>query len=256
MAGRLAGKVALVTGGGSGIGRAACLAFAGEGARVVVVDVDRVGGEETVRLVERNGDEAIFARADVSNAAQVEEAIRRAVEIYGRLDCAFNNAADVAAHLGAMVPAHEYPEENWDRIMQVNLKGVWLCMKHEIRQMLSQGGGAIVNAASALGLVGVENMCGYIASKHGVVGLTRGAALEYATRHIRVNAICPGYIRTPMTQARLDDPAHRARLLAREPMGRVGEPEEVAAAVVWLCSDAASFVTGHALSVDGGWVAQ
>lgn len=256
MAGSLPGRVALVTGGGSGIGRAASLAFAREGAKVVVVDVGVAGGEETVRLIGASGGEALFCRADVSKAAQVEEAVRRTVEVYGRLDCGFNNAADVAAHLGAMAPTHEYPEENWDRIMQVNLKGVWLCMKYEICQMLRQGGGAIVNAASALGLVGVENMCGYIASKHGVVGLTRAAALEYASRGIRVNAICPGYIRTPMTQARLEDPAHRARLLAREPMGRVGEPEEVAEAVVWLCSEAASFVTGHALSVDGGWVAQ
>lgn len=250
------GKVALVTGGGSGIGRAACLAFAREGAKVVVVDVDAAGGEETVHRVWAGNGQAAFCRADVSQAAQVEAAVARAIQVYGCLDCAFNNAADIAAHLGAMVPTHEYPEENWDRIMQVNLKGVWLCLKYEIRQMLRQGGGAIVNTASALGLVGVERMCGYIASKHGVIGLTRAAALEYATEGIRVNAVCPGYIRTPMTQARLEDPQHRARLLSREPIGRVGEPEEVAEAAVWLCSEAASFITGHALSVDGGWVAQ
>jgi NAD(P)-dependent dehydrogenase (short-subunit alcohol dehydrogenase family) len=256
MAGRLEGRVALVTGGSSGIGRATALAFAQEGARVVIGDVDQEGGEQTVRQVEAEGGKALCLRADVSQASQVEALVEQTVAAYGRLDIGFNNAADVAAHLGALVPTHEYPEENWDRVMEVNLKGVWLCLKYEIRQMLKQGSGAIVNAASALGLVGVANMSGYVASKHGVVGLTRAAALEYADKGIRVNAVCPGYIRTPMTASRLADPAGRARLLEREPIGRVGEPEEVAQAVVWLCSDAASFVTGHALAVDGGWVAQ
>ena len=256
MAGCLKDKVALITGGSSGIGRACAQIFAREGAKVVVTDVNVTGGEETVRAIQEAGGEASFVRADVSQAAEVEAMVARAVALYGRLDCGFNNASDNAAHLGALVPTHEYPEENWDRIIDVNLKGVWLCMKFEIRQMLEQGGGAIVNTSSALGLVGTRDMPAYVASKHGIVGLTRAAALEYAEQGIRVNAVCPGYIRTPMTKARLDDPEGAARMLAREPIGRVGEPEEVAETVVWLCSEAASFVTGHALAVDGGWVAQ
>jgi len=155
-----------------------------------------------------------------------------------------------------MVPTHEYPEDNWNRIIDVNLKGVWLCMKYEICQMLKQGGGTIVNTSSALGLIGTENMPAYIASKHGVIGLTKAAALEYAKQGIRVNAVCPGYIHTPMIESRLGDPESKARLIGKQPIGRVGNPEEVAEAVVWLCSDAASFVTGHAMAVDGGWVAQ
>ena len=256
MTAQLDDRVALVTGGSSGIGRASALAFAGRGAKVVVADLDVDGGGETVHLIREAGGEADFVRADVSKANDVESMVDRAVERFGRLDFGFNNAADVAAHLDAIGPTHEYPEENWDRIIDVNLKGVWLCMKYEIRRMLEQGGGAIVNTASVLGLVGCENMSGYVASKHGVVGLTRAAALEYAGRGIRVNAVCPGYIHTPMIQSRLDDPESRDRMLAREPVGRVGTPEEVAEAVVWLCSDAASFVTGHAMAVDGGWTAQ
>jgi NAD(P)-dependent dehydrogenase (short-subunit alcohol dehydrogenase family) len=155
-----------------------------------------------------------------------------------------------------MVATHEYPEDSWDRIIEVNLKGVWLCMKYELQQMLKRGGGTIVNTSSVLGLVGVEDMSAYIASKHGVIGLTKAAALEYAKQGIRINAVCPGYIRTPMTESRLNQPESKARLIAKEPIGRVGEPEEVAEAVVWLCSDTTSFVTGHAMVVDGGLVAQ
>ncbi|MDA0709167.1 MAG: SDR family oxidoreductase [bacterium] len=251
----LENKVMLVTGGSSGIGRAAALAFVREGARVAVVDVDEGGGADTVGLLHDAGGEAIFIRADVSRAADVEAMVLQTVAHFGRLDCGFNNAAAVRVHLEAISPTHEYPEENWDRVIAVNLKGVWLCMKYELRQMLKQGKGAIVNTASALGLVGVENLSGYVASKHGVVGITKTAALEYATLGIRVNAVCPGYIQTPMTEGRLEDPEAKARMLAKEPMGRVGTPEEVAEAVVWLSSDAASFVTGHAMSVDGGWTA-
>ena len=249
-------RVALVTGGGSGIGRASALLFARRGAKVVIADVDESGGGETVGLIERAGGEAIYVRTDVSSASDVENMVGQTVRHFGRVDFGFNNAADVQAHLDAIGPTHEYPEDNWDRVIAVNLKGVWLSMKYEIRQMLEGGGGAIVNTASALGLVGVENLSGYVASKHGVVGLTRTAALEYARRGIRVNAVCPGYVHTPMIQSRLDDPESQARLMAKEPIGRVGRPEEIAEAVIWLCSESASFVTGHAMAVDGGWTAE
>lgn len=253
MAGQLNGKVALVTGGSSGIGRATALAFAREGAKVVVADVMVEGGQETVRLLTATGGQGLFVKTDVSRAAEVEALIGRAVATYGRLDCAFNNAGVE----GAFVTTSEYSEADWDRVVAINLKGVWLCMKYEIAHMLRQGGGAIVNTASGAGLVGVPNLSAYVASKHGVVGLTKTAALEYAKAGIRVNAVCPGVIQTPMV-ARLTSnrPDLSEALVAAEPMGRTGRPEEVAAAVVWLCSDAASFVTGHALSVDGGYVAQ
>ena len=249
-------KVVLVTGGSSGIGRASALAFARQGAAVVVADVNEAGGCETVGLIETEGSEASFVRADVSLASDVEAMVHHVVNIYGRLDCAFNNAGAVKAHLEAISPTHEYPEENFDQVLAVNLKGVWLCMKYEIRQMLEQGGGTIVNSASALGLVGIENLSGYVASKHGVVGITRTAALEYANKNIRINAVCPGYIQTPMTQDRLADPDVQKRIERIHPVGRVGTPDEVAETVVYLCSDAASFVTGHALAIDGGWTAQ
>lgn len=253
MAGQLNGKVALVTGGSSGIGRATALALAREGAKVVVADVMVEGGQETVRLLTATGGQGLFVKTDVSRAAEVEALIGRAVATYGRLDCAFNNAGVE----GAFVTTSEYSEADWDRVLTINLKGVWLCMKYEIAHMLRQGGGAIVNTASGAGLVGVPNLSAYVASKHGVVGLTKTAALEYAKAGIRVNAVCPGVIQTPMV-ARLTSnrPDLSEALVAAEPMGRTGRPEEVAAAVVWLCSDAASFVTGHALSVDGGYVAQ
>jgi NAD(P)-dependent dehydrogenase (short-subunit alcohol dehydrogenase family) len=253
MAGRLDGKIALITGGGSGIGRASALAFAREGAKVVVADVVVKGGEETVGMIKKAGGEAIFVKADVSKAAEVEAMVNEAIETYGRLDCAHNNAGIE----GTWVTTAEYTEENWDRVMAINLKGVWLCMKYEIPQMLKQGGGSIVNTASGAGLVGVPQASAYVASKHGVVGLTKAAALEYAKSGIRVNAVCPGVIRTPMLERVLSSQPRMAETItAMEPVGRMGTPEEIAEAVVWLCSEAASFVTGHAMAVDGGYVAQ
>jgi NAD(P)-dependent dehydrogenase (short-subunit alcohol dehydrogenase family) len=253
MAGRVDGKVALVTGGGSGIGRATALAFAREGAKVIVSDVAAEGGEETVRHIKSNGGEAMFVKADVANPVDVAAMVRKAVDTYGRLDCAFNNAGIA----GQMASTADSSEDNWNRIMAINLTGVWLCMKHEISQMLAQGGGAIVNTASIAGLVGFSNAAAYVASKHGVNGLTKTAALEYAKQGIRVNAVCPGFIQTPLLdQALLTQPQMGEAVVALEPVGRLGKPEEIAEAVVWLSSDAASFVTGLPMVVDGGLVAQ
>ena len=248
---QFSGKVALVTGAGSGIGRASAVAFAREGADVVVADTVVESGEQTVRLIQEAGGQARFIAADVARPEEVQQLIGRVVEEFGRLDYAHNNAGIVRGGL-----THELSEEDWERVLSVNLTGVWRCLKHEIAQMLQQGGGAIVNTASTLGLVGNVERSVYAASKHGVVGLTRVAALEYAQRGIRVNAVCPGVIQTGMTAARLSDPDQRARMIADEPIGRYGEPAEVAAMVVWLCSDAASFVTGTAMPVDGGWLAR
>lgn len=254
MANTLAGKVALVTGGSTGIGKASSLAFAREGSQVIVSDVNAEGGEETARLVRDSGGKAIFVKADVSVAAEVETLIKKAVAIYGQLDFAFNNAG-IAGAIG--VSTHEYPDESWERVMGINLKGVWLCMKYEIPQMLKQGGGAIVNTASIWGLVGAPGASAYVASKHGVVGLTRAAALEYAPQGIRINAVNPGTIRTPILDPFIAAiPGFESMMTARHPIGRIGTPEEVAEAVVWLCSDAASFVVGQNLPVDGGYTTQ
>lgn len=253
MAGLLVGKVALITGAGSGIGRATALAFAREGAKVVVADVEVTGGEQTVQLIRAAGGEAVFVKADVANAAEVEAMVKKAVETYGRLDCAFNNAGIE----GEIAPTAECTEANWERVIDIDLKGVWLCMKYEIQQMLRQGGGAIVNTASVAGLVGFQGIPAYVAAKHGVNGLTKAAALEYAKSGIRVNAVCPGVIDTPMVErAFRANPQMAEAVPALEPVGRLGKPEEIAAAVVWLCSDAASFVTGLPMAVDGGLVAQ
>jgi NAD(P)-dependent dehydrogenase (short-subunit alcohol dehydrogenase family) len=211
------------------------------------------GGHQTVHMITEQGGEAIFVRTDVSQAVEVQALISTAMETYGRLDCAHNNAGIPG---GGRTLTAEYAEDIWQQVIAVNLTGVWLCMKYEIPQMLSQGSGAIVNTASAWGLVGAPGASAYVASKHGVVGLTKTAALEYAQQGIRVNCVCPGVIETPMTARGLSDPERRAHMIATEPIGRVGTPEEVAEAVVWLCSDAASFVTGHAMSIDGGYVAQ
>jgi NAD(P)-dependent dehydrogenase (short-subunit alcohol dehydrogenase family) len=249
----LKGKVALVTGASSGIGRASALTFARAGARVIVADVVVAGGEETVRLITAAGGEAIFVKADMAKAAEVEAMVNAAVAAFGRLDCAHNNAGIE----GVTATTSDYPEDDWERVININLKGVWLCMKYEIPQMLKQGSGAIVNTASGAGLVGVPRMPAYVASKHGVVGLTRTAALEYAKAGIRVNAVCPGVIQTPMVERVTSSrPGMIEKMIAAEPIGRMGKPEEIAEAAVWLCSDAASFVTGHAMSVDGGALAQ
>lgn len=253
MAELLRGKVALVTGGSSGIGRASALIFAREGAKVVVADVSVEGGEETVRQIKAAGGQALFVKADMAKAAEIEAMVNKAVEAYGRLDCAHNNAGIE----GRTATTAEDTEENWERVLRINLIGVWLCLKYEIPQMLKQGGGAIVNTASDAGLLGVPRMPAYVASKHGVVGLTKTAALEYAKSGIRVNAVCPGVIQTPMLERVAGQrPGMVERMVAGEPIGRAGRPEEIAEAVVWLCSDAASFVTGLAMPVDGGIIAQ
>jgi len=252
MAGELEGKIAVVTGAGSGIGRESALAFAAAGAQVMVSDVVIDGGEETVAQIKAAGGEATFMRADVSQRADVEALIRQTVETYGRLDCAHNNAGIE----GDLAPTADCTEANWDRTIAINLKGVWLCMKYEIPQMLEQGGGVIVNTSSVAGLVGFVNLPAYVATKHGVAGLTRTAAVEYAQQGIRVNAVCPGVIHTPMVDRIVGgDVEAAAQFTALEPVGRMGLPAEVAQAVVWLCSDAASFVTGIAMPVDGGFVA-
>jgi NAD(P)-dependent dehydrogenase (short-subunit alcohol dehydrogenase family) len=253
MQGRVQGKVALVTGGASGIGRATALAFAREGAKVVVSDVVVAGGEETVALITAAGGEAQFMKADVAKPAEVDALIAQVVAAYGRLDCAFNNAGIE----GSMTSTLDCSEENFDRTIAINLKGVWLCMKAEIAQMLKQGGGAIVNTASVAGLVGFAGLPAYVASKHGVVGLTKTAALEYAKSGIRINAVCPGGIQTPMLERLFQSqPQAGEAIAAMEPVGRLGKPEEIAEATVWLCSDAASFVTGLPMAVDGGLIAQ
>jgi NAD(P)-dependent dehydrogenase (short-subunit alcohol dehydrogenase family) len=242
------GRVALVTGAGSGVGRASALAFAAAGARVVVSDIAAQHGEETVRLIHDAHGEALFLRADVSRAIEVAALIRDTIEWHGRLDYAHNNAGIIT--LGDIV---DCTEEDWDRVMAVNLKGVWLCLKYEIPQMVAQGGGAIVNTASIAGIKSTAGSAAYSASKHGVMSLTKSAARQYAGAGVRVNAVCPGSLETPMTDFIFaQDPGGKEQAAAGYPMGRLGTPEEIAAAVLWLCSDAASFVTGHPLIVDGG----
>lgn len=243
-------KVALVTGGASGIGRATALAFSREGAKVVVADVNAGGGEETVRLISGNGGDALFNKCDVSNASDVEAMVNKAVEAYGRIDCAFNNAG-----VGVLKSVVECTEEDWDRTLSVNLKGVWLCMKYELLQMFKQRSGAIVNTSSAAGLLATQGHAPYTASKHGVVGITKVAALDGAPYGVRVNAVCPGGVLTPMLEPLLEAEPHMKEVMKMmHPLRRIGKPEEIAAAVLWLCSDAASFVTGVAFPVDGGVV--
>ncbi|HLB70055.1 MAG TPA: SDR family oxidoreductase [Candidatus Methanoperedens sp.] len=247
------GKVSLVTGGGSGIGRATALAFAREGAKVIVADVSEQGGKETVQMIEQAGGDAIFIKTDVSDGTEVMEMVNKAIEVYSRIDCAVNNAGVE----GMLVNISDYPEEMWNRVIGVNLTGVWLCMKYEIPQMLKQGGGVIINMASIFGLVGLANASAYIASKHGVVGLTKAAALEYSAKGIRVNAVCPGFIETPMLMERSlkagENPEVYQQIVSVSPIGRLGKPEEIAETVLWLCSDGASFVTGHSMVADGGY---
>lgn len=242
-------RVALVTGASSGIGRAAALAFAREGIKVVACSRRKSEGEETVRMIREAGGEATFIQADVSKANEVEALIDSTVATYGRLDYAFNNAGIG----GPITPMLDYTEENWNEVIDIDLKGTWLCMKHEITQMLKQGGGSIVNTASVAGLVGVDwGIAPYVAAKHGVVGISKAAALEYAQKNIRVNVICPAVIRTAIIEPLGDTEP----LNSLHPMNRIGEPEEVAETALWLCSEKASFITGQTLAVDGGWTAR
>lgn len=247
------GKVALVTGAAGGIGRVTSLAFAAAGAAVLLADRDEAAGGELAGEIERNGGRAAFVRTDVAKAADVERMVTQAVSRFGRLDVAFNNAGIELEHHATA----DCDEDTFDRVVDVNLKGVWLCMKHQIAQMMKQGGGgAIVNTASVAGLVGAPFMPAYCASKHGVIGLTKAAAAEYGRHRIRVNAVCPGVINTPMMErAFAAEPRRRSQMERLHLLRRVGEPQEVANAVLWLSSDAAGFVTGHPMAVDGGMVA-
>lgn len=249
----LTGKVAIVTGASAGIGRAAALALAAEGAAVVVADLDDTRGAQVAAEINDKGGQALFVHADVSDDANVEAMVRQTVETFGGLDLAFNNAGIE----GTPAPTHECTPENWQRTLAVNLTGVWSCMRHEIPPMLERGGGSIVNCASVAGLVGFTSIPAYTASKHGVVGLTKTAALEYAEAGIRVNAVCPGVIDTEMVE-RFTGGQQEAEtaMIAKEPVGRMGRPEEIADAVVWLCSDRSSYTTGQAIAVDGGFVAR
>jgi NAD(P)-dependent dehydrogenase (short-subunit alcohol dehydrogenase family) len=243
------GKVVIVTGASSGIGQATAFAFAREGAKVIVSDIQERDGVATVNAIKKENGEAHFIDCDVSSEEQVKSLVEKTIEKYGRLDCAYNNAGVE----GAPSSTIECSTENWDKTININLKGVWLCMKYEIPAMLRNGKGSIVNCSSIAGLVGFETIPAYVASKHGVIGLTETAALEFAKNNIRVNAVCPGAIHTPM----LDRFTHgeEKTMAEQDPMGRVGRPEEIADSVLWLCSDKASYVTGQSIAVDGGWVA-
>ncbi|MBF2708527.1 SDR family oxidoreductase [Flavobacterium soyangense] len=244
-------KVALVTGGSFGIGRATAIAFARKGTKVVIADW--IENQETMDLIKNLGGEAIFVKCDVSKDNDVRDLIEKTISTFGHLDYAFNNAGIE----GIMASTEDCTEENWDKTIGVNLKGIWLCMKYEIPEMLKRGKGAIVNCASVAGLVGFQGLPAYVASKHGVIGLTKTAALEYAKLGIRVNVVCPGVIQTPMIDRLTGKKKETIEQFTNlEPIGRFGYPEEIATAVIWLCSDEASFVTGLAMPVDGGFVAQ
>jgi NAD(P)-dependent dehydrogenase (short-subunit alcohol dehydrogenase family) len=246
------GKVALVTGGSSGIGQAACYLYAREGAKVVVSDIDEQRGDETVRAIEDKGAEAMFVRADVSKPEDCQAMVGAALEKYGRLDIAFNNAGiGGEANLTA-----DYSIEGWQKVVAINLSSVFYCMKYEIPAILQNGGGAIVNMASILGRVAFQNSPAYVAAKHGVVGLTKTAAVEYAKQGLRINAVGPGFISTPLISGLEEDRKTRDLLISLHPVGRLGEPEEVAELVLWLSSEKASFVTGAYYAIDGGYLAQ
>jgi len=249
---RFDGKAVLVTGGASGLGAAAVGLLTGAGARVVVADLDADRGSAVVEEVRAGGGEAVFQATDVTREADVAAAVRRALETYGRLDGAINNAGTT----GPSNPTADYTLEDWNRVLALNLTGVFLGLKHEIPALLERGGGAIVNTSSGAGLVGFAGLPAYVASKHAVIGLTRAAALEYVQAGIRINAVCPGSTRTPMLEGFMGgDPAIERAMAKSAPIGRLARPDEIAAAMVWLLSDAASFVVGHAFAVDGGAVA-
>jgi NAD(P)-dependent dehydrogenase (short-subunit alcohol dehydrogenase family) len=254
MAGLLDGKSALITGGGGGIGRATALAFAREGARVAVADAAEAAAQQTVALINQAGGQAMSLTGDVTDSSVVEATVKTVVAAYGRLDCAFNNAGIAGFQVDASgKKTADWSESSFDRMIAVNLKGVWLCMKHELTQMVAQGGGAIVNTASIAGLIGLPTSSAYVAAKHGVVGLTKTAALEYAGDNVRVNAVCPGYIETNMTKDTMQ--RRGEQIMAMVPFHRMGKPEEIAEMVVWLCSERASYVSGAAYNVDGGYMA-
>lgn len=254
MAGLLEGKTALITGGGRGIGRATALLFAKEGARVAVADIAEDGIKETVAMINAAGGQAMSTIADMTKTDHVVNMVAAVVKAYGRLDCAFNNAGIAAFQVGAGGKnTTEWTEEAFDRMIAVNLKGVWLCMRSELEQMVQQGGGAIVNTASIAGVIGIPTSSGYVASKHGVIGLTKTAAIEYAKQGIRVNAVCPGFIETDMTREVMS--RRGPELMQMVPVGRMGKPEDIAETVCWLCSDRASYVNGASYVTDGGFTA-
>ncbi len=251
MKGSFEGRAVIVTGAAAGIGRSTAIAFASRGAKVLLSDVNEKVGNEAAEAAAKAGGEAQFIRADVSDATQVQQMVQRCLSAYGSLDCAVNNAGIE----GDQASTSDCSQENWERVLAINLTGVWLCMKYEIPPMLDGGGGAIVNMSSVAGLVGFPNLPAYVAAKHGVVGVSRAAALEYAERGIRVNAICPGVIRTEMVErVTKGDPETERAYAEMAPAARMGTPEEIAEAIVWLCSEAASYVTGHPLVADGGLV--
>jgi NAD(P)-dependent dehydrogenase (short-subunit alcohol dehydrogenase family) len=247
--GQFAGKAAFITGAGSGIGRATALAFAAQGANVAASDTSEKNLHETVRLIEEHGGQALPVLCDVARSDEVAAAVAATVQQFGRLDIAFNNAGVEQP----TAPLHEISEDEWGRIIEINLRGVFYGMKHEIPAMLATGGGAIVNTSSGAGVIGIAGQAAYAASKHGVIGLTKAAALDYAAAGVRVNAVCPGIIETPMMDRFSGGTEEgRQRVIGQEPVGRMGRPEEIASAVLWLCSDLGAFTVGHALVVDGG----
>lgn len=247
------GKIAFITGASTGIGRATALAFSKAGAKVFLADVNAEGANQTLSLIQEAGGKGHFQKCDVSKNEEVKNTVEKCLSVFGGLDFAFNNAGIE----GKSAFTADCTEENWDQVLNINLKGVWLCMKYQIPQMLKQGHGSIVNCSSIAGLVGFQGSPAYVASKHGILGLTKTAALEYAKSNIRINAICPGVISTPMIDRFVHGDAQlQKQFEGAEPVGRMGKPEEIAAAALWLSSDQSSFITGHPLVVDGGWVAQ